>query len=760
MNIFKKIKSIDETLDAFEQDNKSENLDDLAIPDLIDSANTAVDKPETSTKSDAAELSSKAADDLPVDIPKFLAAPAALQNLPDSSSKAANSLNLHPIDEPKAKLKVEQIIQSIVTVEPEVETEPQTLDPDINSEQKARETLASPNGSTDAKLGSLPAFITSEPAPALNAPVFKPAVWPYWGLALLAILWLVVSAAAAYGYFELGLDSLTAQPIHALGFAGFVFLPACLLLILALMLRRINDLSVESRKLAFLNEQLLTPSDFSAKSAAHLSEAITQQMDRIEQRADQAFHRLKTVQTAFSAQITDVANQLTTSAEKQTSFDSHLQSSKTAWATSVKDTDQSITDLSGTLDDVLSSFQTRIQTTQDQMSQIGDMLQRQSQDADVAMTPLFDRTEELRTTALSQVETIDKLRNDMTDSLEGLDDLISSQSDRLATLQKQHENLNQETQQLRTSWAEDEDKTQDKIFMQLTQIDALNERTDRLVDKFAQALEQFETISDPARMSAPEIEKASVKPLPLRGSLDSTASINPDSFISPASQPLDIPPLKAISNETIGDIQDPLSLVHEDIDPQDLQPPLDLELPPALQNQQQRLSDQRIFDAQQPSRQNWFKRFGRRATDPVTTVASAPPALTQPHGETAAPIQTQSFDQTHLETGLSLNERLVLEQLSPDALIDSGCIRRAAQLRLHEGPFAMSRYVAAHLGAAVDHLRQVMPHNRALRTQVHEAAASFPLRERLDVRDEDALNFILSSESGREYLLCDAALNG
>jgi len=123
-------------------------------------------------------------------------------------------------------------------------------------------------------------------------------------------------------------------------------------------------------------------------------------------------------------------------------------------------------------------------------------------------------------------------------------------------------------------------------------------------------------------------------------------------------------------------------------------------------------------------------------------------------------LQTQSFDQTHTEAGLSLNERLILEQLSPDALIDSGCIRRAAQLRLHEGPFAMSRYVAAHLGAAVDHLRQVMPHNRALRTQVHEAAASFPLRERLDMRDEDALNFILSSKSGREYLLCDAALNG
>jgi len=86
-------------------------------------------------------------------------------------------------------------------------------------------------------------------------------------------------------------------------FPAFMSAEACLLLITALMTRRLNRLSVESQKMAFLNQQLLTPSKTSATSAMRLTDAITAQMDRIEQRADQAFSRLQTVQTAFTNQI-------------------------------------------------------------------------------------------------------------------------------------------------------------------------------------------------------------------------------------------------------------------------------------------------------------------------------------------------------------------------------------------------------------------------------------------------------------------------
>ena len=72
----------------------------------------------------------------------------------------------------------------------------------------------------------------------------------------------------------------------------------------------------------------------------------------------------------------------------------------------------------------------------------------------------------------------------------------------------------------------------------------------------------------------------------------------------------------------------------------------------------------------------------------------------------------------------------------------------------------MSRYVSTHLGAAVEHLRNLLPNNPALRSQVNDMAAVFPMREKLDIRDEESLAYIFSSQAGREYLLCEAAVNG
>ena len=47
-----------------------------------------------------------------------------------------------------------------------------------------------------------------------------------------------------------------------------------------------------------------------------------------------------------------------------------------------------------------------------------------------------------------------------------------------------------------------------------------------------------------------------------------------------------------------------------------------------------------------------------------------------------------------------------------------------------------------------------------LHAQVNDMATVFPIREQLDIRDEEALTYIFSSKAGREYLLCEAAVNG
>ena len=665
--------------------------------------------------------------------------------------KTEKALNLHPIEEPTPLSQSSALIKSIDTV-----PEDNIVVEEVSSDKIAQDNIdlatisTSENSSESApdETEKLPNFLLDTASTsALDMPEFKTSKWPYFGLACLAFFWIIGSAAVAYGYFELGLNALTVNPIHALAFVGFVLIPACLLLITMLMLRRMNRLGLESQKLAFLNQQLLTPARTSESAAARLSDAITSQMDRIEQRADQAIGRLQTVQTAFSSQIEDVSKTLSQSAERQTGLDTHLLSSKTEWANAVRGADQSITDLSETLDKVLVSFQTRIETTQDQMSHIGGVLKRQNQEADAELNPLIEKTQDLQTALSAQMESVNQLRDDMTNSVEELNQLTASQAEKLTALRSQQAEFKSDNQDIRSSWDEDEAKEKERIFAQFANIDALNDRVDKLLQK-------IETVTTKAQPIEEIPPKTSLTDGDLRGSIkEEQLSLLPG--LGDAKNML---PSLLDSHE-----DDTLTLDYEAIDPSDIQDPYYKPVTARSKNQAETpsvgtLSSQRILEGQSNRKSSWFKRFGRRTTAPAEQSSIQASNLSSQSGEhlSSLPQHLVEFEHAHM----SLRERLIKEQLSPDALIDTGCIQRAAYIRMKEGPFAMSRYVATHLGAAVEHLKRQLSHDSELLTQVHDIAAAFPIREKLDQRDEDALNFILSSQSGREFLLCDAALNG
>ena len=593
-------------------------------------------------------------------------------------------------------------------------------------------------------LGGLPKFLSPQPQSRhVIIPEHDAPTWPFWALGGLAFLWIISSAAAAYGYFELGLDKLTAQPIHAFGFAGFVLLPACLLAITALLLRRMNSLSQESRDLAFLNQQLLTPSAQPSQAATNLADEITQQMDRIEQRADQALNRLTTVQSAFSAQIDDVAQTLTSSAQQQTTLDGQLRASKTAWTGSVKQTEQTISELSTTLDNVIESFQTRVDTTHDKLTHLTSGLQTQLGEIEEALTAQTQETQNTLAPLLSQAETLQdqltrhqdkaaQLKDETADTIKNLDDILEAQTEKLSRLTAQQDALKSGKLALNAAWDSEDSAVQDRLFRHVSQIDALNDRTDALIKKIDQAAK---------RLTAATQKTA---PLALRGTIkEEQLSLLPG--LGAAKDML--PALLTPEGET-----DPAILAFDDIDASDLdeslyqEPRADIAQP---------LASQRILgghDTEQ--KQSWFKRFGRRATDPVLPSGqvgpvSAPPAAPPPQPHMAPHI-----------TSIPLRDKLISMQLSPDALIDTGSVHHAAQLRIKDGPFAMSRYMATHLGAAIDYLRGLLPDDPVLRRQVYDMAAAYPLREQLDEKNEDMLIRIFETEAGREYLLCDAALNG
>lgn len=697
-------------IDPFGKDTK----DDLAIPNktqqddntppLTESANAETEEPakDTSMENEPPNLTLNDKSQDAVDIPKLLGSQDHIDTpTPTPTNKP---LNLHPVEE----------IEAIAPVTDDSPTH-QTIE--------------------NAEL-SFPNIITGTPSPSLDIPHFSAPKWPYIVLTFMAFLWILGSAAAAYGYFELGLTALTANPVHAMAFVGFVLIPACLLLLTALLIRRMNSLSVESQKLAFLNQQLLTPSDHSEKAAARLSDAISTQMDRIEQRADQAFNRLKIVQDAFAVQIDDVSNTLTTAAERQSTLDANLISSKASWTDSLSHTEQALTAMSSTLETTLSRFIAQIEDAQTNIDQVGKALKAQASDSDALLSPLLDRSEKMKAKLLQHTDTVSP-------KFEALDNIISAHENKLSTIRTQHEALKTESMDLHSSWADADEKTQDRIFAQLSHIDALTEKTDVLIEKMNRASDGLKPASDKPNT------------LPLRGRHnEEQLSLIPGLGDAKTLLP------SLLSHEDMTAIDNPtLTLDYEDIAETDLHDKM-LTLPPETSHD---LSAQRVIKPENKSKKSaWFKPFGRRQkhdegqkSDSIKTeqLTTATPQI---------PLADPSMIKTALvqRPELSLQDTLIREQLSPDALIDMGCVHRAAQIRLEDGPFAMSRYVSTHLGAAAQHLKSLLPDNPTLRRQVHDMAASFPIREQLDMRSSDELEYILGTQSGREYLICDAALNG
>lgn len=103
--------------------------------------------------------------------------------------------------------------------------------------------------------------------------------------------------------------------------------------------------------------------------------------------------------------------------------------------------------------------------------------------------------------------------------------------------------------------------------------------------------------------------------------------------------------------------------------------------------------------------------------------------------------------------------KLVSEGLSPNAIVDNGCVIEAVENRLNHGTKAMSVGVANRLGEPVRHFSRLMQRDQTLRSDVINFAVQFHHSlsgisdHPMDLQDR------FDTEDGRLFLLCDAALN-
>ena len=141
------------------------------------------------------------------------------------------------------------------------------------------------------------------------------------------------------------------------------------------------------------------------------------------------------------------------------------------------------------------------------------------------------------------------------------------------------------------------------------------------------------------------------------------------------------------------------------------------------------------------------KLFGRQSSDEDASLSIANPN-----------------DQQDAQSGSSESEPAISDVLaglglSPNVVVDDGCVIEAANVRATQGHEAMSRCVIDRLRSPVKHFATSMATNAELSQHAIVFATWFDRKIEKWAGDREAIRSSLETEHGRAYLLCDAALN-
>lgn len=135
------------------------------------------------------------------------------------------------------------------------------------------------------------------------------------------------------------------------------------------------------------------------------------------------------------------------------------------------------------------------------------------------------------------------------------------------------------------------------------------------------------------------------------------------------------------------------------------------------------------------------------SSDPVQAPLSAPQQSSIP--KRAEPSKT-----------IDISTRLSAIQLSPSAFIDEGLVVDATQARINTGETGLAATVVKQLPEAVAHLRSCMSADTELSADIEQFYANFSMTMGNTPPSAPALRAALGSPNGRAYLLCTAALKG
>jgi len=157
---------------------------------------------------------------------------------------------------------------------------------------------------------------------------------------------------------------------------------------------------------------------------------------------------------------------------------------------------------------------------------------------------------------------------------------------------------------------------------------------------------------------------------------------------------------------------------------------------------------------------SWWKNLFNKSdqSGPDNAVRSAVGGTVAAAAAVAAPaVSTLSGQQNTHDTFLRV---LSSQGLSPNAIVDNGCIVEAVQNRMFRGTKHMSVGVADRLGEPIRLLASLFQNDPGLKSQAVDFAVGFHHSLTPIAGEQGALMDKFGTETGRLFLMCDAALNG
>ena len=601
-----------------------------------------------------------------------------------------------------------------------------------------------------------------------------------------ALIWIVCSGFLLADMLKNTGAWASMNAMQKLGFSVMAIFPLVLIGLATYAFRHLSALSFASDKLKVTAEAMMTPDDTVIARSTIMAKSIQAQVDEVNLKVSSALTRMELLDDMVKSQGSSLAK------------------SSLAIETTTTQVEDRISAQRQGLESIANLFEGRMETLSHmmdghttQLASSGQMAEQRVQEARLSVESAAERiasaSETVRQNAVAAAQTLSGSHVEITK----LGDDVQAQSTRLDAVYRQHLNdlkvmlvdLREQQDELGATMEERLSKMRDMSLSAKVGAQSLTEASIKGRET-VEALNEAATLTDTAvRARFSEMEEMVKYSTARAESISETATRQVQNSLSTTRKEI------ARIEADMMDLMD--KLTHAEASKASLAPPKSQHSPTLRRDQFTDRPDELSHETTeepanvnippQPRPEPSLFSLSKPAANiapphPGSTdlelqapeVDDLPAVLRRPSGDREAKDRGKwslkglfGGDDTGVDT--ASNRHAVSDEdiinkltglgLTPAAIVDDGCIIEASNLRKVKGATAMSEAVAKRLSEPVRHLFMALETNADLKSDIRAFTAQFDARLAPIENDREGIRTRLESDSGRAYLICDAALN-